>query len=152
MRPDGRVLVVDDSFVVRAVLRSALEDAGYWVEEAEDAETAQELIEQDGYDVVVVDLRMPGRSGFTLFAPAQRAGSSIIVVTASLPPDLHARAVQHGADVCLVKHDRVAAEVVAAARRILEAPAGVGAAARDGGPRRDLSRFQWGRDNAPLPS
>jgi hypothetical protein len=45
------------------------------------------------------------------------------VVTAALSADVHARAVELGADAGVAKHAGVAGEVVAAARRILEPPA-----------------------------
>jgi two-component system chemotaxis response regulator CheY len=117
-----RVLIVDNSSVVRVLLRSALERAGYWVEEAPDTTKARELIEARGYDLVITDLGMPGREGFELLAPARSAGTAVIVLTASLSPDLHARAIQLGAEACLVKHSGVARDVVAAAWRILEVP------------------------------
>jgi len=119
---DERVLIVDDSSVVRALLRSALEGAGYWVDEAQDVETARALLDARGYDLVITDLVMPRRGGFELVKPARSAGAVVIVLTAALSADLHARALELGAEACLAKHPGVAREVVSAARRVLEAP------------------------------
>ncbi len=58
-----RVLVVDDSSLIRAILVANLEDAGYVVVEAVDGAEALELCLVDPPDVVLLDVVMPGMSG-----------------------------------------------------------------------------------------
>jgi DNA-binding response OmpR family regulator len=58
-----RVLVVDDSAVMRRVLHEALLSASYRVETCKDGEEARELIEKDPPHIVVSDWQMPGMSG-----------------------------------------------------------------------------------------
>ena len=113
-----QVLVVDESPLVRRVLRSSLEAADYWVHEAKDAASARELLAVRGYDLLVV-----GRTGFELLPLAHSAGAAVIVLTASPSADLHAHALELGADACLAKHKGVAQEVVRSACRLLQAPA-----------------------------
>jgi diguanylate cyclase (GGDEF)-like protein len=60
----ARVLIADDSLVVRAVVRSGLEDEGYDVFEAVDGATALDQCRQDPPDVVLLDVEMPGLDGY----------------------------------------------------------------------------------------
>lgn len=58
-----RVLVVDDSALIRAILVASLEEQGYAVVEAEDGAEALEVCTVDPPDVVLLDVVMPGLSG-----------------------------------------------------------------------------------------
>jgi two-component system cell cycle response regulator len=62
------VLVVDDSLVVRAVLRGLLEEQGYQVVEAADGETAINACLAEPPDVVLLDIEMPGLNGHEVLA------------------------------------------------------------------------------------
>jgi diguanylate cyclase (GGDEF)-like protein len=64
----GTVLIADDSLVVRAVVRSGLEDEGYRVVEAVDGRTALELCRQQPPDVILLDIEMPGLDGYQVLA------------------------------------------------------------------------------------
>jgi PAS domain S-box-containing protein len=80
----GRVLLVDDDFLVRETLAAQLEDAGYAVLQAADGSEAITLVEQGRQvDVLVTDLSMPGMSGLTLIRAAQalRPGLPAILLT-----------------------------------------------------------------------
>jgi diguanylate cyclase (GGDEF)-like protein len=65
------VLVADDSFVIRAVLREHLEEQGYAVVEAADGEAALALCRDAGPDALLLDVEMPGRSGHEVLAALQ---------------------------------------------------------------------------------
>ncbi|MEE9219558.1 MAG: sigma-54 dependent transcriptional regulator [Acidobacteriota bacterium] len=58
-----RILVVDDEKLIRWSLRQNLERAGYQAVEAEDGEQALKLLEEEGADLVLLDIRMPARDG-----------------------------------------------------------------------------------------
>ena len=62
------VLIADDSLVVRAVVRSRLEESGYSVIEAEDGERAIARCRQSPPDVVLLDVEMPGLDGHEVLA------------------------------------------------------------------------------------
>ena len=63
------VLVVDDNAAVRAVVRRALETAGYQVWEAADGLEAWAILEQHGpLSAVIADIRMPNMDGWELAA------------------------------------------------------------------------------------
>jgi len=62
----ARILLVDDDPELRDLLREQLEARGYEVAAAHDATSALEVVETSRVDVVLTDLRMPGRSGMEL--------------------------------------------------------------------------------------
>lgn len=74
-RPNGlRILLIDDDDGVRAMLRTALESVGHEVIDADGGVTAEARARREGdtFDLVLSDIRMPGRSGIEL-APRWRA-------------------------------------------------------------------------------
>jgi CheY-like chemotaxis protein len=60
------ILVVDDDFGVRQVLRRVLEDLGHQVHEAEDAVQALEVMKAVAVDLALCDVLMPGHDGVWL--------------------------------------------------------------------------------------
>jgi two-component system, cell cycle response regulator len=76
------VLVADDSLVIRAVVRTALEDEGYTVIDAVDGAEALRLSRRRPPDVVLLDVEMPGLDGFEVLAllKADKALKDIPVV------------------------------------------------------------------------
>lgn len=92
----------------RRVVRDMLDVAGAEMVEAESAERGLALIEQDEFDLVLVDLRMPGMDGITAIEHIRarndaKAQLPIIVVTADTAVDLRARCLAAGADEVLFK-------------------------------------------------
>jgi two-component system KDP operon response regulator KdpE len=64
MKPnEGRVLVVDDDPQIRRVMRTTLEAKGYDVDEAGSGEQALELTRTEKYDLIILDINLPGKSG-----------------------------------------------------------------------------------------
>ena len=68
MTADATVLVVDDSLVIRSVVRGWLEDQEYHVDEVEDGEAAIEHCLATPPDVVLLDIEMPGLDGHQVLA------------------------------------------------------------------------------------
>jgi len=66
-RNNGRVLIVDDEPNAIKVLSAILSDAGYNVIESQNGEKAIKIISKKDVDVVVTDLKMPGKDGVQLF-------------------------------------------------------------------------------------
>lgn len=79
-----RVLVVDDEPRMLEVVRAYLEREGYAVSTASDGIAALERVRADGPDLVVLDLMLPGRSGFDVLRELRAQGSSpaVIMLTA----------------------------------------------------------------------
>jgi two-component system chemotaxis response regulator CheY len=77
----ARILVVDDSSLVRLYYRSALEKAGFEVEQAINGIEGMERVLSQRFDLVIVDVNMPRMDGFT-FVRSLRCGANDV---ASLP-------------------------------------------------------------------
>lgn len=79
-----RLLVVDDDPDIRANLADILQDMDYHVDVAPDGAFALELARAAAYDLVLLDLRMPGMSGLEVYRQLKRLrpGTAVIVVTA----------------------------------------------------------------------
>jgi len=59
-----RILIIDDEKVIREGVSRALSGRGYTVDKAESGERGIEMIKQSGFDIVLLDLMMPGIDGF----------------------------------------------------------------------------------------
>jgi DNA-binding NtrC family response regulator len=77
---DGRVLVVDDEAGMRAGLAEVLRRGGFAVEDAATAEDALERLTAGAPDLLVTDLRLPGRSGVELLRELRNRGIGVPVV------------------------------------------------------------------------
>jgi len=119
----ARVLVVDDSRVVRMILKSCLRSSDYLVDEADDGQSALRLLDHEAYDVVVSDLAMPGMDGFGLLEALRGRpdGPEVIILTGSDEgDDCAARAMRLGAAGYLTKPPQAPQTVVLAVGRALE--------------------------------
>lgn len=78
------ILVVDDEVDTCRNLSDILTDLGYEVDIAHDGFAALELVKKKAYDVALLDYKMPGMDGLTLYREIKRlrAGTVAIVVTA----------------------------------------------------------------------
>jgi two-component system chemotaxis response regulator CheY len=79
----ARVLVVDDSSLVRLYYRSALEKAGFEVEQAINGIEAMEKVLSEPFDLVIVDVNMPRMDGFT-FLRSLRTGDAGVATLPAL--------------------------------------------------------------------
>jgi DNA-binding NtrC family response regulator len=80
----GSILIVDDDVDICWNLSDILTDLGYRVDTAPNGEAALELVRKKPYDVALLDLKMPGMDGLTLYREIKRlrAGTVAIIVTA----------------------------------------------------------------------
>ena len=117
-----RVLLVDDSMVTREMERRLLEDAGFQVAAASDAQEALTQLAEAPFDCVVTDIEMPGMDGFDLTAHLRGmehfAQLPIIVVSTRDRPDDRLRGLKVGADAYLTKQSLDAGELVDLVRRL----------------------------------
>jgi two-component system response regulator HydG len=85
MKPTpSSILVVDDEVDTCHNLSDILTDLGYRVDIAHDGPSALELVRRNNYDIALLDLKMPGMDGLTLYRAIKklRAGTVAIIVTA----------------------------------------------------------------------
>jgi CheY-like chemotaxis protein len=75
-----RILIVDDDRALRHVLASLLVDAGHAVDQAADGPEALKRLDEGGFDVVLLDVGLPGMSGLDLLDHARAAASPPLVI------------------------------------------------------------------------
>ncbi len=82
--PERRILVVDDEAGVRSSLALVLQDEGFSVRTAADADQATALVEREEFDYILCDVRMPGRSGLELLPDlvAEQPHATIVMMSA----------------------------------------------------------------------
>lgn len=123
--PIQRVLVVDDEPPIRRFLRTSLSAQGYHVLEAEDGESARNILQRNSVDVIVLDLGLPGADGFEIIKQLREAGSALPIVVLSSRTDEvgKVRALDLGADDYVTKPfgmDELLARLRAALRHRLQ--------------------------------
>ena len=110
-----RALVVDDDDSIRFVLGEALRGSGWTVTEIDDGARVVERLERDAYDLIVLDLYMPGMNGFEVLRQVRqhrdellpawktRASVRIVVLSGEAGEKGLGFARQLGANACLAK-------------------------------------------------
>lgn len=103
-----KILFVEDDAMNRRVVRDMLDVAGAAMAEADCAEAGLQRIEDEVFDLVLLDLRMPGMDGFEVIRRVRARDDAkrtlpIIVVTADTAVDLTQRCIAAGADEVLFK-------------------------------------------------
>lgn len=63
MENESRILIVDDEDRIRRLLKMYLEREQYTIEEADNGDTALEMALQNDYDLILLDIMMPGKDG-----------------------------------------------------------------------------------------
>ncbi len=101
----ARVLIVDDEELVRVTLRVGLTREGYCCQEATNADEAMEIIETSPPEFVLLDVRMPGKSGRELLKEIVSAHPEIAVIMATAADDVDGivECMKNGAQDYLVK-------------------------------------------------
>jgi DNA-binding NtrC family response regulator len=75
-----RILVVDDEKIVRESLFHWFQEEGYQVDTAEDGETALRIFDKNKFDLLLVDMKMPGMSGLELLSKVKEIDKDTIVI------------------------------------------------------------------------
>lgn len=109
-----QVLFVEDDPMNRRVVKDMLQVVGATMAEAADAETGLRMIGEGAFNIVLMDLRMPGMDGLTAIRHLRertdaRATLPVIVVTADAAIDLRERCMASGADEVISKPVAMAA-------------------------------------------
>ncbi|HWI86944.1 MAG TPA: response regulator [Sphingomonas sp.] len=102
------ILFVEDDAMNRRVVRDMLTVAGATMDEAQDAEIGLQMIDSHQYDIVLMDLRMPGMDGLTAIRHIRartddKATVPVIVVTADTALDICRDCIDQGADEVILK-------------------------------------------------
>jgi len=128
----GRILVVDDEPQLRRVLRSTLSALGFIVADADSGEAALERVREEKFDLILLDINMPGLSGLeTCRAIRAKSEVSILMLTVRGRTEDKIEALDSGADGYVTKPfdvNELLARIRAALRR---APASALGESRD---------------------
>ncbi len=99
MEQPASILIVDDEPDICANLKDILTDLGYRVDTAPDGRAALDLARGEPYDVALLDLKMPGMDGLTLYREIKklRPGTVAILITAYAKSEIARAALGAGA-------------------------------------------------------
>jgi DNA-binding NtrC family response regulator len=122
MAKKGSVLVVDDEEIMRDVLETLLSSEGYRVDLSKTGEEGLESYGRRAYDVVLLDVSMPGMGGLRALEEFLRldADASVIMITAYATYDTAISAWEKGAMGCIRKpfqNEQITATVAAGIKR-----------------------------------
>ncbi|MEM7616502.1 MAG: response regulator [Pseudomonadota bacterium] len=102
--PDAHILVVDDDERIRDLLKKFLSRHDYWVTTARDAAHARKLLDGLEFDLLVIDVMMPGEDGFSLTRDlSDKIATPMLLLTAKADSDDRIRGLEAGADDYLPK-------------------------------------------------
>jgi two-component system phosphate regulon response regulator OmpR len=101
----AHILVVDDDARLRALLQRFLTEQGFRVSTAENAATARAALADMAFDLLVLDVMMPGETGLELTAALRAEGQEvpILMLTARGAPDDRIAGLEQGVDDYLAK-------------------------------------------------
>jgi two-component system phosphate regulon response regulator OmpR len=101
----AHILVVDDDARLRALLQRFLTEQGFRVSTAENAATARAALADMAFDLLVLDVMMPGETGLELTAALRAEGQEvpILMLTANGAPDDRIAGLEQGVDDYLAK-------------------------------------------------
>lgn len=98
-----KILIVEDERPIAKLIDWNLSGCGYSCESAYDGLTAAGLIEENSYDLILLDIMLPGTDGFELMEQIRPSGTPVIFITAKSAVEDRVRGLRAGADDYLVK-------------------------------------------------
>jgi diguanylate cyclase (GGDEF)-like protein len=103
----GKILVVDDSPIVTKIIQRALTQRGYAVETAKSGTEALQLFHEDNFSLVILDVNMPGMSGYEVAQHIRKTEEEIFLPIVFLSADTErssrVQGLQQGGSVYLTK-------------------------------------------------
>jgi DNA-binding NtrC family response regulator len=101
----GHILIIDDEAALRQTLARILQQAGFEVTTAENGEQGLSFIQTTNFDLVFLDLRMPGMAGMDALKLIHASFPNLPVILFTAQPDLNSavEALRNGATDYLLK-------------------------------------------------
>lgn len=94
-----RILIIEDETIVRESIRDWLTEGGYLVETASDGEQALQIIPERDFDLVLLDLRLPGKNGIEVLKESRkiRPNLKVVIITGYPSVETAVQAMKQGA-------------------------------------------------------
>lgn len=83
----SRILIVDDNPEIREIIQILLTGEGFSVEEAGDGDTALKLLAEQSFDLIILDIMMPGLNGYQTCLEIRRTSNAPILFLSALTKD-----------------------------------------------------------------
>lgn len=105
MKVNGKILIIDDEASLRQTLARILQQAGFEVTSAENGEQGLAFLQQNPFDLIFMDIRMPGLAGLEVLERIRASHPGLPVVLFTAQPDLNSavEALRRGATDYLLK-------------------------------------------------
>lgn len=122
-----RVLLVEDDVMIGKAVQAALQDASYAVDWVRDGKTALRTLTSQHYDLMLLDLGLPGKDGLEVLADlrSQHNPVPLLVITARDSVDDRVRGLDSGADDYVLKPFEMR-ELLARMRAVIRRKGGTG--------------------------
>ncbi|MBI9048472.1 MAG: response regulator transcription factor [Anaerolineaceae bacterium] len=115
----ANILIVDDELLYQRLVKVNLEQEGYQVTQASDGESALDIISETSFDLIILDIMMPGIDGFeTCERIRQFSNIPIIMLTAKGEENDRVKGLNYGADDYVIKPFS-ATELIARVKAVL---------------------------------
>ena len=116
-----RLLLVEDEVEIQTFLQRSLAEAGYQVQSAGDARTAERMTIEGTHDVLIVDLGLPDEDGLSLILRLRQLGlrAPVLILSARRSVDDRVRGLEQGGDDYLTKPFALA-ELLARLRNLVK--------------------------------
>lgn len=100
-----RILLIEDDTMIADAVAGSLKDSGYAVDWINNGRTAVTAFGSQSYDLILLDLGLPGCDGLQILAELRAAGCSVPILIVTARDDLHSRlgGLDGGADDYIVK-------------------------------------------------
>ena len=116
-----RLLLVEDEVVIQGFLQRSLTEAGYHVDTAADAKSAERISLESMHDILIVDLGLPDEDGLSLILRLRQLGlrAPVLILSARRSVDDRVRGLEQGGDDYLTKPFALA-ELLARVRNLVK--------------------------------
>ncbi len=100
-----QILIVDDEELIGELVMRWLTGVGYGCASTQDAENAMTLMSHTDFDLMLLDVRMPGKSGLELLpeVKSRYPGTPVVMMTGAVDKNIAAQAIERGAYEYLIK-------------------------------------------------
>ena len=98
-----KILIVEDEFLIANLIKETLENQGYYCKCLYDGESAATEIENAGYDLILLDVMLPGIDGFELISYINQYRIPVIFITAKNAVKDRVKGLKLGAEDYIVK-------------------------------------------------